>query len=136
MQALKRLKDTGVAIVCYSLQGLKLSHAPVRAGQQIEATSGFVVLSGCFYCMHQALHLSGERLTDCYLKLIFIHEGSIIKAPDDIRLHFRADDVEGTKYDEHVTINGEGPPTPAPLRAVPPAYCRTMSMPARLNQIA
>lgn len=117
-EALKLLKGRGVAIVCYSIQGLKLSGAPVRARQTIAATSGFVVLNERFYCMHQTLrHLDGAStggggapLSECYLKLIFVKDGGIIKAPEDVRLFFRDGD-EGRRYDEHATINGEVSPT-------------------------
>jgi len=65
-EALKRLGERGVTIVCYSIQGLALSHVSVRARQRIEATSRFVVLSDRFYCMHQALHLpTGEVVSEC-----------------------------------------------------------------------
>lgn len=135
-EALKELKGRGVAIVCYSIQGLKLSHAAVRARQNIVATSGFVVLNERFYCMHQTLHhLNGAPLSECYLKLIFVRDGVIIKAPEDVRLFFRDGD-EGRRYDEHATINGdiEGEASPTVVHdTLWPAnhvHARSKSMPS------
>jgi hypothetical protein len=64
-------------------------------------------MSDLFYCMHQCIFTqAGEPVSECYLKLVFVNDGRIVKAPEDVKLHF-CDGDEGMRYGDCATVHGD-----------------------------
>lgn len=94
---LERLQAEGVMIVVYAVHQLRLSHAAVRPRQTIEVSSGVEVQNEMFYCVHQRIRLrDGGPISEAHLKLVFVKDGAIGKAPAAVLRHIAEGGTLGT----------------------------------------
>lgn len=82
---LERLKAAeGTMIVVYSIQQLELPPTPVQPRDEIEAASAFTIEGdGRFFCVKQSVthRATGAVCAEGYLKLVFVKDGAVVKAP-------------------------------------------------------